>query len=401
MVLAPKRGVSSLVRRVYHRAGALLVLAVVAVALGVVLQASVDTLPWRYTWLTPFRAARDTMRVRWFPSWVLLAWFIGFLAAHRGAARAVASQWTQVPRVWRLARLLALLAGLGADVLLYPAHHPLDALALGVLCTLVVAPTPQRRVVQLAVSSLVGVLLFSTTSYWFTVVKALTFVGREPLDPLLIRFETWGEFTPHRWVAGWASTRPAWVEWFDWAYFRMLQHMLLTLVVLLAWRDPARRARYVAANAICYLLGGPLYLLFPALGPVYFEPELYGYLNQPRLLTPIIQQELLINTTVMGQGDATFLPTWNFIACMPSLHLAHELVMTIAVRPVRVAFACSLAFMLLTTVTVVALGWHYPTDIIAGLALGALAWALAGKLPGSLLPQIDRPLSGGPPGPTC
>jgi membrane-associated phospholipid phosphatase len=72
---------------------------------------------------------------------------------------------------------------------------------------------------------------------------------------------------------------------------------------------------------------------------------------------------------------------------MPSLHIAHELVMLYFARSSKLAFPVSLAFTALTTVAVVALGWHYPSDLVAGAVLAVFAIALARWQSDRLLPR--------------
>jgi len=153
--------------------------------------------------------------------------------------------------------------------------------------------------------------------------------------------------------------------------------MALITVLLFALRRRAQRTEYLAALALCYLLGGPLYQLFPALGPSFFEPHYYEYLQNPQLLSGDIRHFLQANTNAALNGSAHQIRTWGYIACMPSLHIAHELVMLYYARVNVIAFLLSLLFAVLTLVSVIALGWHYPLDSVLGAVVAFTAIAIA------------------------
>lgn len=165
-------------------------------------------------------------------------------------------------------------------------------------------------------------------------------------------------------------------------YFQLFAHMLLVSIFLGARRDYAERRRYVTTMIICYLIGGPVYYLLPGLGPVFFDPVSFDYLNEATRTTHAIQ-DLLAHNTRATQHDfigLERLDVYAFIACMPSLHLAHETVMLYFSRHSAPAFVMSAAFFLASCFAVVVLGWHYVIDIPFGIMLGMLALLAANRL---------------------
>jgi membrane-associated phospholipid phosphatase len=176
----------------------------------------------------------------------------------------------------------------------------------------------------------------------------------------------------------------------DRVYFAIFEHMAIGSCFLLGLGDHAERGRYLGALCICYVLGAPLYLLMPAAGPAYFDGSAYGFLRQQHLVTSYVQGLLFRNTTAINGGAATSIQTWGYIACMPSLHMAHELVMLYYARRSRIFFAGTLVFFLMTAVSVVGLGWHYPTDILGGMVLGAVAIFLSGRVGARMFPRTLR-----------
>jgi membrane-associated phospholipid phosphatase len=103
-----------------------------------------------------------------------------------------------------------------------------------------------------------------------------------------------------------------------------------------------------------------------------------------------VQAALFDNTAAVNEGRAASIQTWGYIACMPSLHMAHEFVMLYFARRSPVFFSGTLAFFVLTAVSVVALGWHYPTDIVAGVVLGVVAIVISRQLGPRLFPRALR-----------
>jgi len=104
------------------------------------------------------------------------------------------------------------------------------------------------------------------------------------------------------------------------------------------------------------------------------------------------------NTDVVLSRTAHNVRTWGYVACMPSLHVAQELVMLYYARSSRLAFLLSLLFTSLTLVAVVALGWHYPLDSLGGALVALIAIAIARWQRASLMPSWFGPgLDLGPP----
>jgi len=385
----PSAGVWALLRRAYDKAGLLVPLSLLVLAGGAYLHHVRPELPSEYTWFQPLNTLEAVSRLGGVPTVIALAWLLGafarqgaraLLADARAAWRtlgAVREDATQRTR-WLL-RLLVFLALFYADIKFVPTHNALDVWAvalMGVSLTRPHAPAALLRAVLYIACSL---LIFTAVCYWFTVVKALVFVGRVPRDADILNFEyALTGIHPHRWLAAWTSERSAFVHWFDWAYCRLFHHMAIVSAFLFGLRDARQRTEYLGALAICYLLGAPLYLLWPAAGPAYFDPSQFAFLRRyPDINVNWMQAVLFQNTAEINDHRPSVLSTWSYIACMPSLHMAHETVMLYYVRASKIAVALSIAFTTLTGFAVVALGWHYPTDIVAGVALAAVAIAIA------------------------
>ena len=232
-------------------------------------------------------------------------------------------------------------------------------------------------------------VLFVGCSYVFTVIKALLFTVGEIEDPFLISFEERIFGTAlHRPVAAWASSMPALVEFLDDIYFRLFEHMALTSVFLVGAGLHRERTRLWCALALCYLLGGPMYYVVPALGPRFAEANRFVFMEHLPLLSNVMQSLLFHNTYEVAQGAPRFISTYSYLACMPSLHMAHEFVLLFYARRSPGFFALSLLFTGVTAIAILVLGWHYAVDIPAGLVLALIALGITRVTRDRLLPRV-------------
>lgn len=402
------------------------------------------TLPFSYTWFRPLEILKDVLRGEGFPT---AAWLVacvglsmrrssnapkGGLRARLSAARSklasrtvhalhLARKMTAVQKVpalqvWRDARrdpdadvqracddwigvlrALLLVFGLYVGALAIDAnYHLFDWLALLPIGIVLGFRIPEKRRARRALLELCLVALaFTLVSYGFTVLKASLFLTGAPHDAAIIDFERsvlgW---VPHERLAAWAAERPRLVHELDRVYYHLFEHMVLVSIFLSTAGRNRERVEYLSALALCYILGGFAYHFMPALGPAFWEPNRYVFLRHQPLITNLFQPLLFRNTQAAQNGTLERLASYEFIACMPSLHLAHEFVMLYYARSSWIAFAASLVFTSLTVVAVVVLGWHYPTDVLAGLALCAIAIFIARSartwlLPARIMPAED------------
>ena len=380
---------------IYERLGLLVCLSACALLGGAVLQ-HFSRLPRPYTWFEPFWTLRSVIGQPHFPLAVLAVYALGAWtwrgawdverSARSLARRLPAREWLPlVKRPLCSIGLVLLIDG----VVLGSERDIVDLAALvGTGFALARYRPDRRRLLQDLGYASLSALVFLIICYGYTISKALTFSSGRQFDSAILRLETsWFGAPPHRALALWTSAHPAFAELFDWVYFHFFEHMALTTVLLVAMRRAGQRTEYLGALALCYLLGGPLYQLFPAQGPSFFDPSYFEFLRNSRLTTSSIRSYLQENTALALAGTATEVRTWGYIACMPSLHVAQELVMLYYARACTPAFWLSFLFTALTLLAVVALGWHYPLDSLAGAAVAVTAIAIARWQRASLLPS--------------
>jgi membrane-associated phospholipid phosphatase len=193
-----------------------------------------------------------------------------------------------------------------------------------------------------------------------TAVRAHTGIGRE-LGFQLARaahfFE--GGFVLH----GWDAASPVVVYGYSIAYF----FLLLLMVVVIGWTFVSRKNRrpfriFAFAIAVDYVVSLPFFLMFPV-------PERWAWPDSGAILL----------SDLWAPGLIEFIrPFSGLDNCFPSFHVSLTTVVvglsfTERLRYRWVAFWLGLLIVLSTLV----LGIHWLTDVVAGLATGVLAVAVA------------------------
>ena len=116
--------------------------------------------------------------------------------------------------------------------------------------------------------------------------------------------------------------------------------------------------------------------MLPALGPIYAEPALFAEL--PYTEVTRLQGVLLDDRVGFLADPATGTP--QAIAAFASLHIAMSFTALAAAHMLRLGRRLKIAlwaWLLVTIVATVYLGWHYVVDDVAGIAIGALSLWLA------------------------
>jgi|GEM_PF-6412205 hypothetical protein len=280
------------------------------------------------------------------------------------------------------------------------------ALPVGIIAGLMAASTPLAdRIALLVIGSLIywaykrrelrvgrvveiiePFLLFVLMSYSYSTIKAaiglrsgplwdaelyaidrLLFFGNDPLATL----KAWLPLATHAWV----------YAWLDWAYYTWFFHFIVVFALLTAKGDREELRSYVASILLTYHIGGLAYHLFPALGPVYHFPRQTSHLTRIRLHTNRYQGVLWQNLDAIRKGVAKRIYPFEYIACMPSLHVASEFVMLFFSRRSRPLQVITLPFFCAVLMATVVLGWHYVIDWLGGLVVAGVAIWISLKVP--------------------
>ena len=230
---------------------------------------------------------------------------------------------------------------------------------------------------------------FLAISYAFTVIKACLFVGAQPSDAALVDFvNRYAGGTVYQSFAAWGGEHMGWVRALDDFYLRIFDQMAAVSLFLIGAGRRSERIVFQSALALCYLLGAVSYFILPGFGPAFFDPGAYAFLDGQGLWAPVVQDALAQNSLSVSNGTLSALPPYQFLACMPSLHMTHELVMLYYARHDRTFFSAKLVGVLVSAIAVIVLGWHYLIDIVGGVGLALVSVAIAERARGWLFPVI-------------
>ncbi len=163
-----------------------------------------------------------------------------------------------------------------------------------------------------------------------------------------------------------------------WASHNWLGHLanrsypLLIPLLPIAFFGPALTGKvehaqgFLISNLTAFAVGVPAFAFFPAVGPWYG----YHFAARPDQL--LCQSQLL---ALRLPGAYAFQPAG--IVCFPSFHVVWAILCARALwafRPLRIPVAVLSGMIILSTMTT---GWHYFSDVLAGIAIACLSIAVA------------------------
>lgn len=159
-------------------------------------------------------------------------------------------------------------------------------------------------------------------------------------------------------------------------YLGWIVALPVSLAIVLVW---VRRARigtwWITAVSIDWILGVIVNFSVPTLGPIYERPSEFAALAHTK--TAALQQSMMDDRIQVLAHPALGDPVQN-IAAFASLHVAIAMTACIVARRAglrRWIVWALRGFLIITMIDTVYFGWHYASDVVAGLLLGAAgAW---------------------------
>lgn len=156
-------------------------------------------------------------------------------------------------------------------------------------------------------------------------------------------------------------------------------YVLLLVLIAAAIFAPAlsgkvRTAReFLVANLVAFTVTVPILAILPAIGPwcVYHFPASNGQ--------RFVEAQLL---TLRQPGAYEYAGQGAGIICFPSFHVVWAMLCAAALwdfKALRIPVTALTVMIIVSTMTT---GWHYFTDVIAGIVLGAISIAAARYLVG-------------------
>lgn len=341
----------------------------VAIGMGALLLHAASALPWRYSWVRTLELFLGALTDSYFIVMAFVALTAGLIVSNH-------QQVGPSPKSRLIHGILAAFV-LAVLVVVSQSYGTWDYLFLLPVFVAVVLALRRRDVLSSCAGLMATVLVLVIVSYVFTIYKSQLFVARTPLDKWIVEGELLFFPAPlYQVISGWARSNPVLVSISDWVYYLFFHHMALTALFLFSAQDQCEQWRYLTTLSLCYLLGGVTYFLYPAMGPVFYDPESFSYLEELAPFTVSIQVLLRSSTDAAVAGNLKEIETFAFIAAMPSLHMAHETIMLFFSRKSFVMLAFSAVFWVSSLLAVFVLGWHYPSDVVGGVVFAVIVLAL-------------------------
>ncbi len=169
--------------------------------------------------------------------------------------------------------------------------------------------------------------------------------------------------------------------WLDRWYGLWTPSVLVMLAFFTASTDSLLRRRFMLSCVFLWGLGCWLYVALPAVGPIYYVPELWREIAAKMPAASAMHEALWANYQKMLAGRNGVLREFNpiyAIAAMPSLHVgAHALFAFWSWRHARPIALVFIVATFLTFLGSLVTGWHYAVDGYAGILLAFASYRLA------------------------
>jgi hypothetical protein len=347
-------------------------LGILLFVMALVLQA-LSSLPWQYSWDRTLLLFSNAMTDSYFMVMALIVIVAALSIPREVSASSFFGMQLNRPQARAFSLMLLVLGASFAMAFLQTSYSTWDYAAAPMVVFLIAIVLRERKLLKAALGLVSAVFVLALVSYVFTILKSQIFLGRTVLDTWIVAGENYLFGRPlYVLIAEWSRLHADAVRFSDWVYYLFFHHMMLVALFLFAFGNSSAQWRYVTSLALCYLLGGLIYYAFPAFGPAFFDPVNFTYLEENAKFTVFIQGLLWKSTNAAVEGKLQEVETYLFIACMPSLHMAHETIMVYFSRRAPVMLLLSVAFWLASCAAVLVLGWHYFFDIIGGILLAML-----------------------------
>ena len=199
-----------------------------------------------------------------------------------------------------------------------------------------------------------------------------------PVDATLVRFDAWlGYSWPE--ACAWIAGHPAFNEIVRAVYKLTLVQLLVAFIVLGAVLDRRRLHTAALATVVASLVTIGLWSIFPSGGAAAFwtlDDEVH------RIVRPIVGSAYGAELNRLfrdGVSDLSAMGVTGLIG-FPSFHTVMALVSLVAIWPYRLLRFAALVPTALLVPGILVHGGHNLADMLAGIAITALAWLLAARI---------------------
>lgn len=150
---------------------------------------------------------------------------------------------------------------------------------------------------------------------------------------------------------------------------------------------------FLLGQNLLWGIGVYLFLIYPALGPCYFQPQIYYKSGTPMIIAYSLQNALLRQHNVLYNFPDSFHPVpFLGISAMPSFHVAasfYYFLSSFWMRKWWISVYCGLFFAGIFLGSIYT-GWHYLLDGIAGMIWAGCIYLFMFLLRKKSLPVLSK-----------
>jgi membrane-associated phospholipid phosphatase len=168
-------------------------------------------------------------------------------------------------------------------------------------------------------------------------------------------------------VMAWAAGHPSLQSFLAYCYNQLHPMMLVAILLLPLFGKRKPAERYIVANALGFVIGLPLMVFLPAIGPWvtwHFLPSVPQTVCESGIL-------MLRHGSIPADG------LFGATVCLPSFHTFWAVLTAQALWTFRLLRYPAILLATLIIASTMTIGWHYGVDVIAGVLLAGLCSALA------------------------
>jgi hypothetical protein len=151
-----------------------------------------------------------------------------------------------------------------------------------------------------------------------------------------------------------------------------INELFAIFFLIVLGRNTQAIQQYCVSLILLFYIGRFLGILNPVMGPAFFHPELFTYLDGS-----ITQKAMQYVSAVMASPSSKALDQGGVllggVSALPSLHVGMVFITAFWLMIAkRNTLFITIPWLLLVWIATVALGWHYVIDGLGGIALGSL-----------------------------
>jgi hypothetical protein len=158
----------------------------------------------------------------------------------------------------------------------------------------------------------------------------------------------------------------------EFIYYGLFAVIGVGLIFSVIGYTPDRGMRFVGTILTCYYLTLVIFYFWPSLGPYYLCPTHFGLFPR-ELETYVLQKQSIKGALALWNGVPLSTISFEYYIAFPCMHITQSIIVLWFLRRWKPIFILLLAYNALLISAIIFLEWHYLVDILAGIAIAAIA----------------------------